>query len=401
MKVKIIGILIFTLLIASMLPVMGWHNDLILNENESLPELRDYGDAPEGDGAIAYPSSGTTGKFPTCVTVGPLLWVQHNNFGAWFGQGVDFEADGNGGICPQCFPPYDQDEGYMDGDAGLIMPEPFTIDNTITVVPFPGFVGTPLGKIGQIAVWGNDIDIHVHNTMPSQWEGYFNLLIDYNQNGQWGDPGEHVIVNFWPIPNPYDGPISGLMPPNFVIGMNPGYVWARFTISEKPVPMNWKGEEDFEDGESEDYLLLIDDDAPPPKADLECRGSLTWTNVKPGTTVSNTFEIRNNGDPGSLLNWHVSGVPAYGTWSFSPSSGTNLAPSSWVTVTATCVAPNQGQQTFTGDITVENSDNPTDSCIISTSLTTPRIKNVNRPIFNLIPRLIEIFPLLKTILLQF
>jgi hypothetical protein len=183
--------------------------------------------------------------------------------------------------------------------------------------------------------------------------------------------------------------------------MNPGYVWARFTISEKPVPNNWKGEEDFEDGESEDYLLLIDEDIPPPKADLECRGSLSWTNVKPGETVSNTFEIRNNGDPGSLLNWYVSGVPSYGTWSFTPLSGTNLAPSSWVTVTATCVAPNQGQQTFTGDITVENSDDLTDSCIISTSLITPRSRNFNIPLIELFNRFISEFQLLKLLLLQF
>lgn len=400
MKGKIIILFISTLLIASMLPVMGGFSDTVLNLNQRPLQERDFGDAPEGDNAIAYPSLGVMGKFPTCKTVGPAGWVQHNNFGAWFGPGMDFEGDGNGGICPQCFPPYDQDEGYMDGDAGLIIPEPFTIDNTFTVVPFPGFAGTPLGKIGQVAAWGSNIDIHVHNMMPSQWEGYFNLLIDWNQNGQWGDPGEHVIVNFWPIPNPYDGPISGLMPPNFVIGMNPGYVWARFTISEKPVPNDWKGEEDFEDGESEDYLLFIDDDTPPPKADLECRGSLTWTNVKPGTTVSNTFEVRNNGDPGSLLNWHVSGHPAYGTWTFSPASGSNLAPSSWVTITVNCTAPNQGQQTFTGNITVENSDVPTDSCIIPTSLTTPRIKHINRPIFEIFSRIIEIFPVFQTLLLH-
>ena len=33
-----------------------------------------------------------------------------------------------------CFPPYDQDECFQDGDAGLIMPTSFTIDNANNVV---------------------------------------------------------------------------------------------------------------------------------------------------------------------------------------------------------------------------------------------------------------------------
>jgi hypothetical protein len=43
----------------------------------------DFGDAPEG--ALAYPATGIIGMFPTCRTVGPASWIQHTNFGAWFG----------------------------------------------------------------------------------------------------------------------------------------------------------------------------------------------------------------------------------------------------------------------------------------------------------------------------
>ena len=219
---------------------------------------REFGDAPEGPGAVAYPSTGVFGGFPTCITVGPSGWIQHNNFGAWFGPSFDFELDGNGGFCPGCFPLYDQDECFADGDAGLIIPDPYTIDPAWNVVPCPGGVGTALGLVGNPAVWGVDIDIDVTNFMPSSTVGYVNVLMDWNQNGVWGDAGEHVLVNF-PVPNGYSGPLSGLAPPGFVIGPNPGYVWSRFSITEVPViyPPEWNGEGDFEDGETEDYLLKI------------------------------------------------------------------------------------------------------------------------------------------------
>ena len=238
---------------------------------EVPPTKLDFGDAPEGSNAIAYPATGVTGSFPTCKTIGPAGWIQHTNFGAWFGLTVDFEGDGNAGLCPfGCFPPYDQDECFADGDAGLIVPQPYTIDAALNVVPCPQCSsGTPLGDICQTAFWGTNIDIDVHNHMPNQTTGYVNLLIDWDQNGQWSGSSncptaatpEHVLVNF-PVPNPYDGPLSGLMPfgAGFLIGPNRGYVWARFTITERPVPLpkpGWNGEGFFEDGETEDYLLEI------------------------------------------------------------------------------------------------------------------------------------------------
>ena len=227
----------------------------------------DFGDAPEGSNAVAYPATGVKGAFPTCTTIGPVgWWIQHVGSGAWFGSGNDFEGEGNGGLCPGCFPPYDQDECFGDGDAGLIIPQPYTIDATLNVVPCPQCGGTPLGDICQTAVWGTNIDIEVHNHMPNQTIGYVNLLIDWDQNGQWGGASncptaatpEHALVNF-PVPNPYDGQLSGLMPigAGFLIGPNRGYVWARFTITEVPVPEPWDGSGIFEDGETEDYLLEI------------------------------------------------------------------------------------------------------------------------------------------------
>ena len=224
---------------------------------------RDFGDAPEG--VLAYPSTGQNGSFPTCVNAGPALWAEHNNFGAWFGPVMDFEGEGNGGTCPT-FTPYDNDECFNDGDAGLLMPPAFTISGGV-VTPCTAQAGI-LGSGCQLAIWGTDIDIDIHNTMPNHepyLPAYVNLLVDWNQDGAWGGASpcatgsvpEHVLVDFV-VPPLYVGPLSALAPPGFSIGPNPGYAWIRFSITEGPVGPGWDGEGVFEDGESEDYLLRIE-----------------------------------------------------------------------------------------------------------------------------------------------
>ena len=61
--------------------------------------------------------------------------------------------------------------------------------------------------------------------------------------------------------------------------------------------------------------------------DLECNGSLSWSNIKPGATVHGSFQVMNIGDNDSLLNWTVNNTPTWGTWTFTPSSGESLTPS--------------------------------------------------------------------------
>jgi hypothetical protein len=222
----------------------------------------DYGDAPEG--VLAYPNTSIIGQFPTCKTIGPSGWVQHANFGAFFLSAFDQEADGNAGFCP-AFPSYDMDECFNDGDAGLVIPQPFTIVNG-QVLPCPASTGTSLGGTCQTITWGPDIDIRVINLMPNNAIGFVNVIIDWNQNGGWGDittcpqgtVPEHVTFNF-PVPNGFSGLLSLLGPASFTSGPTTGFFWARFTISEKPVQNNWPGDGTFEDGESEDYLLQLSD----------------------------------------------------------------------------------------------------------------------------------------------
>ncbi len=253
----------------------SWDLAFELTTQETGPSM-DFGDAPEG--ALAYPASGIVGQYPTCMNVGPAGWVQHTNFGAYFGPMVDLEPDGNGGLCP-AFNPYDNDECWGDGDAGLLHPPAYTIQGG-AVVPCAG-EAAPIGQVCRTAAWGPNLDIHVVNNMPNQTVGYVNVLMDWDQDGKWGGASscptgaapEHVLVNF-PVPPGFAGPLSALGPPGFLIGPNAGHVWTRFTISEVMVPNDWDGAGSFEDGETEDYLLAVDPaqpdqydfgDAPDPK----------------------------------------------------------------------------------------------------------------------------------------
>jgi hypothetical protein len=225
----------------------------------------EWGDAPEG--VLAYPNLGIMGQFPTCMNVtiapfiyhGPLCWAHFPGQTPPF----DFEVEGNAGNCPFTPGVYDMDECFLI-DAGLMYPDPYTIDQNNNIVPCPNAVPSTLGPTCTMAQWGVNLDIMVTNQMPVP--GYFNLIIDYDMSGFWGGAStcpqgqatEHAVINFYPIPMQYYGPLSAVPGvPGFLLGPNQGWVWARFTISEQPVPVPWQGEGSFEDGETEDYLLYI------------------------------------------------------------------------------------------------------------------------------------------------
>ncbi|TVR41612.1 MAG: T9SS C-terminal target domain-containing protein [Bacteroidia bacterium] len=241
---------------------------LFVNRVVPQPNLYDFGDAPEG--AIAYPPS-TVGSFPTCMNTGPAgSFVRHaGNSELFFGPTVDYEAEGNAGWCPTFAPNlYDQDECQWDGDAGLIRPSAYTIfenANGVKEVTVCGDVLPIHWRTCRRVNWGPHVDIEVTNNLPGGATAYVNVLIDWNQDGQWGGSSncpfgpaapEHVLVNF-EVPNGYNGPLSALSPPWFRAGPNHGYIWSRFTVSDTPVPANWDGTGDFGFGETEDYLLRV------------------------------------------------------------------------------------------------------------------------------------------------
>ncbi len=230
-------------------------------------EDADFGDAPEG--ALAYPSTGVIGQYPTCVGVGPASWIEHASQGLYLGPKVDLEANGNAGQCPTFNPnTYDEDERITDGDAGLLKPRAYSIRGGLgseDVYSLTHAIGLLyLGNANESPGWGVNLDIEVHNRRTDGRDAYLNVLMDWNQDGKWqgsalgpnGPVPEHALVNF-PIPHGYDGPLSDLDPPSIELGPNPGYVWARFTISERPVQENWNGDGIFTDGETEDYLLRV------------------------------------------------------------------------------------------------------------------------------------------------
>jgi hypothetical protein len=107
--------------------------------------------------------------------------------------------------------------------------------------------------------------------------------------------------------------------------------------------------------------------------ELDCSGSLSWTDIDPGATVVGSFDVRNIGDSDSLLNWTVNTSSiSWGTWSFNPESGVRLTPEDGsVTVLVSVVAPNESEQTFQGFLRVENINDPTNFDTIPVTLTTP------------------------------
>jgi hypothetical protein len=242
----------------------------------------EFGDAPEGD--TAYINPVVIGNFPTCTQVGPPnSFIVHGcPSNLFFGAFVDCEGDGNAGLCPTFGPnlfnmdecgtiPYPIPPNLPPGpvDEGLITPIPYTLGlmqpSWWGYFPCGAAAEKPLGTGCSTAVWGPDIDIWLNGVNPQlAGTGFFNLLIDWDQDGDWLDTvtcnqtpvSEHCVVNFF-IPPGFTGPISALAPPNFTIGPKGGKVWARFTLTEIPVPLPWDGSGQFNDGETEDYILGV------------------------------------------------------------------------------------------------------------------------------------------------
>ena len=135
--------------------------------------------------------------------------------------------------------------------------------------------------------------------------------------------------------------------------------------------------------------------------DINCLGDLDWNDVSPGATVSGDFEIKNIGDPGSLLNWEITKWPAWGNWTFTPLNGTGLTPEAGaLSVTVEVKAPDEKNEEFTGSIKIINIDEPTDHCEIDVFLATPKNKpfNVNPFIVRILQQHPRMFPMLRPIL---
>jgi len=122
---------------------------------------------------------------------------------------------------------------------------------------------------------------------------------------------------------------------------------------------------------------------------LFCMGDISWQYVRPGHLKTDIFTVENVGDSQSLLNWEISEYPEWGNWSFNPESGIDLEKGDTVKIRVWVEAPNEEGQTFTGEIKIINSDNPSDYCYIDVFLATP----VNQPMQqSLLQRFLDRFP---------
>jgi hypothetical protein len=130
--------------------------------------------------------------------------------------------------------------------------------------------------------------------------------------------------------------------------------------------------------------------------DLYAEGTLSWGDIRPGIQVSGEITVSNIGDAESLLNWEINENPEWGEWTFTPSEGFSLTPEDGtLTIQVSVIAPDEKEQSYTGEIKIINKDDPRDYEIIPVSLTTSKNKIVNRPIlqifFERFPRAYLIF----------
>jgi len=134
--------------------------------------------------------------------------------------------------------------------------------------------------------------------------------------------------------------------------------------------------------------------------DLDCSGSLSWTDVTPGETVTGFITVENIGDNQSLLDWEITEYPTWGTWTFLPESGYDLTPEGGeVAIGVTVIAPDEPETNFIGHITIINSEDPGDHCIIDVFLSTPVSQQVINPLLQmLLERFPNAFPILRQVL---
>ena len=135
------------------------------------------------------------------------------------------------------------------------------------------------------------------------------------------------------------------------------------------------------------------------KSDLKCDGTLSWNNVKPGSTATGSFTVENIGTSFSKLDWEIESYPEWGTWTFIPEEGNGLIPEAGsVTISLSVKVPNERSQEFSGYLKVVNKWNSSDYEIIQISISTPRNKATNLLFVKFLERVTERFLLLEQVL---
>jgi len=132
---------------------------------------------------------------------------------------------------------------------------------------------------------------------------------------------------------------------------------------------------------------------------LVCVGTLEFVDVEPGATVTGTITVENIGEVDSLLDWEIQSYPDWGSWSFDPDSGNDLLAGDSVIIDVEVVAPDETEETFTGEVILVNSEDPTDICTIDVSLATPVNQfQSNQQIPSFLQSIIERYLILQQVL---
>jgi hypothetical protein len=236
------------------------------------------------------------------------------------------------------------------------------------IVAWDIFDAVSIGPLWEFTTKINNPPYAPFNPIPENES----TLVDINQNLGWecGDPDGHSITydvyygTTTPPPKVADDitiPIYELEPLEYSTlyywkivaedaygAITEGPIW-HFTTMQLPVP------------------------------DLDCTGSLSWSQVPAGSTQQGTFSLRNIGTPLSVLSWNIVEWPEWGSWTFTPSAGQLTPEYGPVYVLVTVVAPNQQDESFSGEIMIVNIENSSDFEIIPVSMSTPKIQISSAP----------------------
>ena len=219
-------------------------------------------------------------------------------------------------------------------------------------------------EFADVGWFGNGPHIYLNNTKTKQWEKIANNI-----------GSQDTLVWKWYIQLPKEK-----------------------YVKENGIVQIWVYAEESDDTILDEVGIRY---TPKPRiANLDCpENSLNFEEVKSGDTKTLTFTVKNIGDPESKLDWKVdsNNLPEWGSWIFSPNSGTGLTPEqagATVTVRVTAIG-NKGDHT--GKITVVNTANNDDQEKITVSMTISRSRtraNTNL----LLQRFLENFPTFSLLL---
>jgi parallel beta-helix repeat protein len=145
------------------------------------------------------------------------------------------------------------------------------------------------------------VDFEVTNNISDDQTLIVNILLDLNGDGDWNDPGEHVVRN---QPIPLTGIAEGVFTslPFSTVGATPGPTWMRITLTRHQINPGWDGTmasagyaaEPFECGETEDWLVELQEIVP------ATRGNTLITDH-----YQRVFEVDGDGN----LVWEITTIP--------------------------------------------------------------------------------------------